>query len=152
MHRLMDSVDVYHCVRGTTVTMARTLQHPTVFSPGLAQPVRTPSGGDFSTTARPGLRPCLLVRGPVDTTTAGSLQNRLSEISRGGVLPVDVDLSAVTYLASAGVQVLYDCARSAAEERGRVRLLAPPGCPARQVLELTGLDQVLDVFPTAPLH
>jgi anti-anti-sigma factor len=150
MHSLMDSVDVHWSDRGTTVTMARTLQHPAVFSPAIPQPAPVPSVENFRTRVRPAARSRLLVAGPVDTTTAGSLQNRISEVSQGGVLPVDVDLSAVTQLASAGVRVLYDCARTTGEGSGRVRLLAPTGCPARLVLELTGLDGVLEVLPAAP--
>ncbi len=151
MHSLMDSVDVHRSDRGTTVTMSRTLQHPAVFSPVAHEPPGAPPTVDFSVEVRPGPRPCLVVAGPVDTTTAGTLQNRISEITRGGVLPLDLDLSAVTYLASAGVQMLYDCTRTT-EARGRVRLLAPNGCPAGFVLELTGLGGILEVLPESPLH
>ncbi|HEY6425461.1 MAG TPA: SpoIIE family protein phosphatase [Pseudonocardiaceae bacterium] len=150
MHSLMETVDVHRADRGTTVTMSKTLQRPAVFSAGAPDQVGAGATVDFATEVRAGPRPCLVVAGPLDMSTAGSLLNRISELSRGGVLPVDVDLSAVTHLASAGVQVLYDCARAADGEQGWVRLLVPEGCPARYVLTLNGLDGVFEVLTDPP--
>jgi anti-anti-sigma factor len=146
INSLMESVEVHSSDQGTIVTMARTLRHPTVFLPARRAPPATSSGVDFGTEMRQGPPPCLIVSGPVDMATAGALRNRISELSRGGLRPIDVDLTAVTQLASAGVQVLYDCARTA-EGAALVRLLAPVHCPARFVLELTGLDEVLELLP-----
>lgn len=146
MNSLMESVDVHRTEGGTTVTMARTLRHSAVLSPPARQPVLAPSAPDFGTEIRPGEPPRLLVSGPVDTTSAPTLLNRISELSRGGVLPVDVDLSDVTHLASAGVRVLFECARTAQEGPGPVRLVVPQGSPARLVVELTGLDRALEVL------
>jgi anti-anti-sigma factor len=146
INSLMESVDVHSSGRGTTVTMARTLRHPTVFLLARRAPPAASSAEDFGTGMRQGARPCLVVSGPVDMVTAGALRNRISELSRGGMRPIDVDLAAVTQLASAGVQVLYDCARTA-EGAALVRLLVPVHCPARFVLELTGLDEVLELLP-----
>lgn len=172
MHSLMDSVEVQRSARGTTVTMLKTLQHPTVFLPGFTAAATaesvphdpavagTPAAGtpatgtragsipldhtpEFSTEVRAGPRPRLVVTGRVDHTTAGALENRISEVSQGGVQALDVDLSAVTQLASAGVQVLYDHTNSTGQTPDRLRLLVPEGCPARFVLELTGLTNLL---------
>lgn len=159
MHSLMDSVDVQRSARGTTVTMLKALQRPTVFlpgAPGRTEPVAadhlphgsagsTPAESTpvFTTEVRSGPRPRLVVTGQVDHTTAGALQNRISEISQGGVQALDVDLSAVTQLASAGLQVLYDHTNSVGQTPERLRLLVPEGCPARFVLELTGLTNLL---------
>jgi hypothetical protein len=51
---------------------------------------------------------------------------------RGGLV---VDLTGVTHLAAAGVQLLHDLA---AEEPG-LRFVAPPDRPAHAVLRLAGL-------------
>jgi anti-anti-sigma factor len=146
MNSLMESVDVHRTEVGTTVTMARTLQHRVELSPPVRQPVLVPSMPEFGTEIRQGERPLLMVTGPVDMATAPTLLNRISELSRGGVLPVDVDLTEVTHLASAGVQVLFECARTAQEGPAPVRLVVPEGSPARLVVELTGLDRVLEVL------
>lgn len=147
MHSLMDSVDVHRSDRGTTITMARRLQRPAVLLPALPEPPRPAAVVDFSTEVVPGPRRRLIVRGPVDSTTAGALRNRIAELSQGGVLPLDVDLTAVTQLASAGVQMLYDHTRSTGHTPGRLRLMVSQGCPAHYVLELTGLATLLDILP-----
>ena len=147
MHSLMDSVDVHRSDRGTTITMARRLQRPPVLLPALSEPPGAAAAAEFSTEVAPGPRPRLVVTGPVDSATAGALQNRIAEVSQGGVLPLDVDLTGVTQLASAGVQMLYDHTRHTGHTPGRIRLLVPKGCPAHFVLELTGLATLLDILP-----
>lgn len=118
MRSLMETVDVHRADRGTTVTMSKTLQCPTVFSVGAREPVVSWATVDFATAVRSGPRPCLMVAGPLDMSTAGSLRNRISELSRSGVLPVDIDLSAVTHLASAGVPALANVLAPPARSTG----------------------------------
>jgi serine phosphatase RsbU (regulator of sigma subunit)/anti-sigma regulatory factor (Ser/Thr protein kinase)/anti-anti-sigma regulatory factor len=146
MRSLMDSVDVHRSDRGTTITMARKLQRPAVLLPGLYEPPGGPDAVEFGTEVVPGPRPRLVVTGPVDSITAGALQNRIAEVSQGGVLALDIDLTAVTQLASAGVQMLYEHARSFAQTPGRLRLVVPKGSPVHFVLGLTGLAALLDIL------
>jgi anti-sigma regulatory factor (Ser/Thr protein kinase)/anti-anti-sigma regulatory factor len=79
------------------------------------------------------------VHGPVDITTAGQLARRLLAASRGGTLPLTVDLAGVTLLASAGVQVLYQLTDQLAAHQQTLTLRVPPGSPARAVLDLVRL-------------
>lgn len=147
MHSLMDSVDVHRSDRGTTITMARRLQRPAVLLPARPESPAAAATMDFSAEVVPGPRRRLVVTGPVDSSTAGALQNRIAELSQGGVLPLDVDLTAVTQLASAGVQMLYDHTRTTGRTPGKLRLVVSKGCPAHYVLELTGLATLLDILP-----
>lgn len=77
----------------------------------------------------------ITARGTVDAGTVGLLS---TEIAKHGAAPVVIDLALVTFLASAGVQLLHDPIA-----RHDVRLHAPPGTPAHQVLNLVGLDDLL---------
>lgn len=79
------------------------------------------------------------VSGALDITTAEQFARDLSAASRGGVLPLTVDLSAVTHLASAGVRVLYETTEQLAAHRHRPKFVTSPGSPAAMVLDLVHL-------------
>ena len=57
-----------------------------------------------------------------------------------GATAVTVDLSAVTHLASAGVQLLQEIRRDLEHGNGRLHLLAAPGSVAHHVLKLTAVS------------
>ena len=57
------------------------------------------------------------------------------------MLPLTIDLTCVSHLASAGVQLLYQLAEQMAGDGSRLRLIAPTGTAAHQVLTLTALHQ-----------
>ncbi|HZD66033.1 MAG TPA: sigma-70 family RNA polymerase sigma factor [Acidimicrobiales bacterium] len=78
------------------------------------------------------------VTGPLDRSTAGDLEHLVSEASRGGALPLVVDLSQVTHLRSAGLQVLCRMADRAARHAQQLRVIAPPSCAAHPVLTRAG--------------
>jgi anti-anti-sigma factor len=87
----------------------------------------------------------LVVRGPVDATSAIQLRERLRSATGNGTVSRAVDLSHVTLLASAAVHVLHEAARRSTAHHEHLRLLAPRGSTAHHVLELVGLH------PTEPL-
>lgn len=75
------------------------------------------------------------VQGVVDVSTADSLRHSLLQASTGGTSDLVVDLSGVTHLASAGVQVLSEVAAS----HPGLDLQAPIGSVAQHVLETVRL-------------
>lgn len=77
----------------------------------------------------------LRLSGPVDRRASDRLRHELTTLTRGGTASLLVDLSEVTALTSAGVQVLHERLASSAG----LRLLAPRGSPAQQVLDLVRL-------------
>jgi anti-anti-sigma regulatory factor len=79
-----------------------------------------------------------LVRGPVDASTAGRFLRRLLAASRAGTLPLTVDLSATSCLASAGVSALYRLARQLAAHGNDLVVVAAAASPAHPVLDLVG--------------
>jgi len=57
---------------------------------------------------------------------------------------VHLDLSAVTYLASAGVGMVLQLRAEAADKGIRLRLHAEPGTPSARVIALAGLGDSLE--------
>jgi anti-anti-sigma factor len=58
-----------------------------------------------------------------------------------------VDLSQVSFLASAGTRALLNAARGQAARGGKLALAAP-GVMVGKVLASTGMDQLVPVYPT----
>jgi anti-anti-sigma factor len=84
----------------------------------------------------------LVVSGAVDLSSAGSLgaelRARLATVPGGAV--VTIDLTRVTYLASAGVGLLLELSGALRERGIGVRLVTDPGSVPARVLALTGVD------------
>jgi len=121
---------------GTTATMRRQLAHPARV--GSARPA--PSDGKsrtepFSAVVTRHNPTVITARGTVDASTVGLLS---TEIAKHGADPVVIDLALVTFLASAGVRLLHDLIT-----RHDMRLHAPAGTPAHEVLNLVGLSDLL---------
>lgn len=85
------------------------------------------------------VRPC----GEVDLVTAGLLDHQIQELWDSGWAEVVADLREVTFMESTGLHVLVTHHRRAAE-RGARFAIVDGGGPVARVLELTGIDQVLD--------
>ncbi|WP_229073185.1 SpoIIE family protein phosphatase [Actinoplanes sp. DH11] len=79
--------------------------------------------------------------GPMDAASSAHVRQELLRRSRGGSVPMTVDLSGVTHLSSAGVSALHLVAGSHVDE-APLTLVAAPGSPARQILDLVGLAGV----------
>ena len=81
----------------------------------------------------------LIVSGEIDMVTAPHLAAALAERDYDGV-----DLQAVSFLDVSGLRVLLNAAR-AAQARGERFAVARPSPMIRRLLELTAIDQSLDV-------
>jgi anti-anti-sigma factor len=129
--------------RGTVVTMRHRLRRQPMLAPLAARPpVARAAQPEFAVemaAAEPA--PHIRVSGPVDFTTADQLASRLLAACRAGVLPLTVDLSAVTMLSTAGVRVLYQTAAQLAAHGHDLTLVSKPGSPATAVLDLAQLPR-----------
>jgi serine phosphatase RsbU (regulator of sigma subunit)/anti-sigma regulatory factor (Ser/Thr protein kinase)/anti-anti-sigma regulatory factor len=126
---------------GTVVWLRHRLHRPAAHaSRASAQAAAHPSAEPFAVgiTADAG-RANATVRGPVDITTADRLASRLMAACRGGTLPLTVDLSQVSHLASAGVRALYQVRDRLATQHQALTLHASEQSPARTVLDLVKL-------------
>jgi anti-sigma regulatory factor (Ser/Thr protein kinase) len=128
---LVDDVHLETGPSGTRVTVRHRVGRPVRMyrNESGAQP-RRPAPDTFRTSdAGPGR---VAVHGAVDHMTAGSLRDDLLLRARGGTSELVVDLTGVSFLGSAGVQVL-------AETLGWAGLVAETGSAAQHVLQTVGL-------------
>lgn len=86
--------------------------------------------------------------GQIDLATAPELASDLARAGGEGVTEIVVDLSAVDFLDSAGVRVLVQAARNAADSGAKLYLQGATGWVAR-VLEITGVGGYLPPPPEA---
>jgi anti-anti-sigma factor len=150
----MDTVEIEQSAAGTSVMMDRVLRRaPVLVSSGGPGPVGPVEHADemvveIVAPAADG-HPRITVAGPVDISTVGELQRALHRAGRGGILPMTVDITGVSHLASSGVQLLHQLGEQMAADARELRLISPLGTPARQVLELTGLEHLAHDAPAA---
>jgi anti-anti-sigma factor len=79
------------------------------------------------------------LRGEVDISNAAGVLATIEDLVSNDTPAVTVDLSATSYLDSAGVQMLFVLAERLRDRRHAVRVIVPESSPIRAVLELTGL-------------
>ena len=87
----------------------------------------------------------LAIAGRVDAHTVPQLQNRIQTVSTASASNLVIDLSAVDFMDSSGLAALVQGMRRCRATGGRF-CLSNPQQPVRMVLELTRLDQAIDIF------
>jgi anti-sigma B factor antagonist len=90
----------------------------------------------------------LAVTGEVDLASAPELRQRLLALAGRGSHRVVVDLTSVSFIDSTGLGVLVSALKRFRSEGGDLRLAVDRPQIAK-VLEITGLDTVFVVAPTA---
>ncbi|WP_250035296.1 SpoIIE family protein phosphatase [Paractinoplanes maris] len=139
--QLVSLLEVDHTETGTVARVSKPLSRParlldlTVAAPHPARDDEpefriVEQAGDDEAHVR--------LEGPLDLTTATLVHRELLRRSRGGTVPLTVDLSGVTHLSSAGVSALHHVAGHHATQAPLV-LDAAPGTPAQVILELVAL-------------
>ena len=90
------------------------------------------------------------VSGEIDLSNVAAVMADISSSVRSESSLVIVDLSATTYLDSAGLAMLFRLDQRLGYSRQELCLVVPPESPVRRVLELTNLDGVIRVEDTIP--
>ena len=85
------------------------------------------------------------ISGEVDLSNARPILDTVAASTPDDTSLVVLDLSATTYLDSAGIAALFRLAERLRGRRQDLRLVVPPGSPIRAVLHLTHLDHVIQV-------
>ena len=85
------------------------------------------------------------VAGEIDLYTAPRLQSELTGALSKNPARLIVDMSAVDFCDSTGINVLLAAHRQARERGGELQL-AGPGTATRKVLQVTGLETVFTVL------
>ncbi|BBZ10832.1 STAS domain-containing protein [Mycobacterium branderi] len=91
------------------------------------------------------------VKGEVDSSNVGGLISELGAALRQAATHAArrlvIDLQALTYFGSAGLNAVLDCHRQGADAGTSVRLVADNVLVTRPI-EVTNLHHVLQIFPT----
>ncbi len=127
--------------RGTMVTLRHRLTRPPVLSPASCPAGLCCDEDPFSVDAESESAAARAeVYGAVDVFSAEELTRELLAASRGGTLPLTVDLTGVSQLASAGVRALFEVRSQLAAHHQPMVLIAVPGSSAAFVLDLVQLS------------
>jgi anti-anti-sigma factor len=137
---LVAQTSVTHGRTGTTAALTHPLSRPAriVADAQLHRPATTPAV-DYEFRAAVNGVGHLVVAGDIDARAASELATHISVTSRGGTMPITVDLSAVTQLGSTGVGALAEACDRADRHGTSCQLVAPRRSPAYQVLQLVRL-------------
>lgn len=146
--QLVDHLKVERDAGGTVAQVAKALSRPARLLDTPAATSPSPAPRPAATRAEPEFRIVELpggdetkvrVEGPVDAATAVLTRQELLRRSRGGTVPLTVDLSAVTHLSSAGVSALHYVAGQHEAQNAPLVLDAENGSPAQLILALVSL-------------
>jgi anti-anti-sigma factor len=85
--------------------------------------------------------------GEIDTTNAEGLREALLSALNAEAAGLVADLTGTTFLDSAGVTALVRASRRAADTGATFRL-AVTALPVLRVLNLVGIDRILQIYPT----
>ena len=88
----------------------------------------------------------LTVRGEVDVTTTPRVRTQLLSLLSDGTPHVIVDLEGVRFLDSSGLGALVAGLKQARSRAGELRIVCEGQRSVRKVLEVTGLERVLDRY------
>ena len=89
----------------------------------------------------------ITVRGEIDHHTSGPLSQALSLSEGAAASRIVVDLSGVTFMDSSGINILI-AARNAVHDAGGWLRLAGATEPVMRTMQLVGLAQIIDCYPT----
>lgn len=95
------------------------------------------------TTTLNGTQATIAVAGKLTVATSPNLEDAVHQID-AGVTDFDIDLTELEYISSAGLRVLVSTQKLAAQRGGGMRLLHPSD-DVMEVLEMTGLSEVMTV-------
>src|SRR3954469_20354066 len=88
----------------------------------------------------------LTVRGEVDLSTTPRMRSQLTNLLSEGPPQLIVDLEGVRFLDSSGLGALVAALKLARSRSGELRLVCERQRSVRKVLEVTGLERVLERY------
>ena len=90
----------------------------------------------------------LILDGRLDSEAAVELKQRVKKMVRNGPASLVLDMTAVSYVDSAGLGVLVACLRTVTAKEGDLKLsgLSPQ---LKSVFELTRLHGLFEIYPTS---
>jgi anti-anti-sigma factor len=107
--------------------------------------VGTPAWQPFSVTvSSDGDKATVALRGELDLSGVDRAREAIEQAEAGGATLLVLDLSQLDFIDSTGLEVMLRAARRA-HDSGRRLIVARPSRYVRRLLEMTAIDQSLDV-------
>lgn len=130
--------------RGTVVTLRHRLRRPASVTTDISdRPAEPYSAVAFRMEIDSrGTEPCAKVSGPVDGSTADRLTKQALAACRGGTLPITLDLTGITYLASSGIRALYQVKAHLTAHQQDLTILAQANSSAHALLDMARLPHI----------
>jgi anti-sigma B factor antagonist len=100
-----------------------------------------------SERARGGI-PVASIEGEVDASNTGEIGDRLRRMLTNRGRALVVDLTATTYLDSAGINLLFEVANELRERQQRLHVVIAEASPIARMLAITGLGAIVPTYPT----
>jgi anti-anti-sigma factor len=88
-----------------------------------------------------------VVEGEIDLSNASILQTELTAAVSNAALGLLIDLTALEFLDSSGVHMLYQIADRLATRQQRFAVVIPADAPPRRAIELSGVEPASWLFP-----
>lgn len=88
------------------------------------------------------------ISGDVDLANAADVEEELTTAIRNRATGVTLDLGGVTYLDSAGLQVVFALAVTLRRLQIDMRVVAPEGSPARHAIDMAGMASIAEIEPS----
>jgi len=92
--------------------------------------------------------PVARLYGEIDASNVKEMGDRLRGLLSNRSMALVIDLSATTYLDSAGINMLFALAEELRGRQQRLALVIGDRSPIRRMITLTGLDQTIPVRPS----
>jgi len=89
------------------------------------------------------------LNGEVDSSNAGELLAALGSAVPGGARGLVLDLGDLSYIDSAGIEMVFSLAGRLRARRQRLALVVPAQAPVARVLEISGVESVAQVLTDA---
>ena len=86
--------------------------------------------------------------GELDTATVGDVAVKLRHLVANDLLRLVVDLAAVSYIDSAGINLLYAVGGELRARQLALHLVVDTGSPIARMLTITGADSAFPVHPS----
>jgi anti-anti-sigma factor len=88
------------------------------------------------------------IDGEIDPSNARNLGRELTESVPNDAMGVVLDLTAVDYLDSSGVQMVFELAERLEARQQKLAIVVPDGAPARAVLDIVSVDAIAALVGT----
>ncbi len=89
------------------------------------------------------------VSGDVDLANAADIEAEITAAIGNRATGVTLDLSGVTYIDSAGLQVVFALTVTLRRLQIDMRVIAPEGSAARHAIEMAGMASIAEIEPSA---